>query len=374
VLGAVFAVLVAPHVFAVAVEYPVFLCLAYLVTRSADVAKRTRFAPIFTALGIALIIGAAVAGVSTGRIDEQAAITSAPAIALIAVMLLAANRRSPMTLLLTSFLGAFMLAVQGPILHGERTFFGTLRVLEVDGGTQRALFHGTTDHGRQRPGADARIPLTYFARSGPIGDVFALRGARADEVGVIGLGVGTLAAYGRPGQRFTFFELDPAVVAVASNPRYFTYLKDSRADVRVVVGDGRLRTERTPDGTFEIFVVDAFSSDMIPTHLVTREALELYARKVTADGLIAFNVSSRWFDLTPVVAASAADLGLIAVERRDAEFGKGAERGKHPSIWVVVARSRSAVAPLLASGRWHLARGGSGWTDDFSNPLRALIW
>ena len=279
-----------------------------------------------------------------------------------------------MPILLTGLLASFMLLMQGPSIHSERTFFGTLRVLELDGGAQRALFHGTTDHGRQRPGADARVPLTYYARSGPVGDLFAVRGERADEVGVIGLGVGTIATYGRPGQRYTFFELDPAVVAIASNPEYFTYLKDSRADVRVVVGDGRLRTERTPDGTFDVFVVDAFSSDMIPTHLVTREALALYARKVAADGVIAFNVSSRWFDLAPVVAASAADLGLVAVERRDRELGKGAELGKHPSIWVVVARSRSAVAPLLATGRWQVAQGGSGWTDGFSNPLRSLTW
>ena len=129
-----------------------------------------------------------------------------------------------------------------------------------------------------------------------------------------------------------------------------------------------------PDATFDVLAVDAFSSDMIPTHLITREALALYTRKVTADGLVAFNVSSRWFDLRPVVAASAADLGLVAVERVDVTPGRAGERGKRPSIWVVVAQKRSAVEPLLATGRWQVARGTDGWTDSFSNPIRALIW
>jgi spermidine synthase len=324
--------------------------------------------------GVGLVVSIAVADVWAGKLNATEAVGLAPAIALIAAMLLAASRRSSMAILLTSLLGALLLNGPGSSLHGERTFFGTLRVFEVNDGSQRVLIHGATEHGRQRPGVDARVPLAYYARSGPMGDVFAVRGERADEVGVIGLGVGTLAAYGRPGQRFTFFELDPAVVAIASNPAYFTYLKDSRADVKVVVGDGRLSTERMPDATFDLFVVDAFSSDMIPTHLVTREALALYARKVTPDGLIAFNVSSRWFDLAPVVAASAADLGLIAVERRDTAVGERAERGTHSSIWVVVARRRSAIAPLLATGRWKTADPGSGWTDSYSNPLRSLMW
>ena len=123
-------------------------------------------------------------------------------------MLVAAGRRSAMPIVLLNLVGVLFIALQDSSLHAERTFFGTLRVTEVDGGTGRALINGTTEHGRQRPGP-TRACRAYYARSGPLGDVFALRGATAKEVGVVGLGVGTVAAYGRPGQRFTFFEARP---------------------------------------------------------------------------------------------------------------------------------------------------------------------
>jgi hypothetical protein len=375
VLGAVFAALVAPHVFVVVIEYPLFLGLAYLVSRSTVGTSRAGVGPVMAAAGLVLLATTAIAVVLTGRLEATTVAASAPAVALIGALLLAGSRRSQMPIVLMSLLGVLLLASQATSIHSERTFFGTLRVREIDGGTQRVLMHGTTDHGRQNVRPDQRrVPLTYYSRSGPVGDIFTLWRDGATDVGVIGLGVGTLAAYGRPGERYTFFELDPAVVDVARNPSYFTYLEDSRADVRVVVGDGRLATERMRDGAFDLFVVDAFSSDVIPTHLLTREALALYTRKVSAEGLIAFNVSSRYFDLAPVVAASAAELGLISVQRLDLTHGTGAQRGKHPSIWVVVARRRSAVAPLLATGRWKTADTGSGWTDSYSNPLRSMMW
>ena len=375
VLGAVFAALIVPHVFVVVIEYPLLLCVVYLLSRSGVAPTRARVGLLAAAAVLVLVGATAVAMVSTGRLDATAIVAAVPAVLVTAAMLFAASRQPHMPIVLTSLLAVLLLGIQGTSLHSERTFFGTLQVRELDEGTQRVLMHGTTTHGQQNvsPGL-RRVPLSYYARSGPVGDVFAVHGREATDVGVIGLGVGTLAAYGRPDQRFTFFELDPAVVAVARNSSYFTYLQDSRADVRVVVGDGRLATERESDGGFDLFVVDAFSSDVIPTHLLTREALALYTRKVSADGLIAFNLSSRYFDLAPVVAASAADLGLTAVQRIDLTPGTGAERGKHGSLWVAVARQRSAVAPLLATGRWRTAEPGRSWTDAFSNQLSSLIW
>src|SRR5207244_3866864 len=179
-------------------------------------------------------------------------------------------------------------------LHTERTFYGVLRV--VQGPRHQHVFvHGTTIHGIENfaPGR-LDVPLSYYSRQGPIGQVFEELGPRLHDVGAVGLGSGALAAYGRPGDRVTFYELDPAVARIASNPRWFTYLRDSRADVRIVVGDGRLELAAAPDHGYDLLVLDAFSSDSVPVHLLTREAVELYLSKLRPDGLVAFHVTNRY--------------------------------------------------------------------------------
>ncbi len=175
----------------------------------------------------------------------------------------------------------------GRVLLAERTFFGRYTVLAVsDGGAYHSLVHGTTLHGAQSmvPGL-RREPLTYYRRGGPLGQVFASLPARPGrQVAVVGLGTGTSAAYGAPGERWTYFEIDPAVVRIARDPRYFTYLADSRARTEVALGDARLSLARAPDASFDLILLDAFSSDAIPVHLMTREALDLYLRKLRPGG------------------------------------------------------------------------------------------
>src|SRR5207253_633791 len=179
-----------------------------------------------------------------------------------------------------------------------------------------------------------------------------------------------LAAYGRPGDRYTFYELDPAVARIASNPRYFTYLRDSRAAVEVVVGDGRLKLATAPDRAYDLIVLDAFSSDSVPVHLLTRESVELYLRKLRPDGLVAFHVTNRYLDLEPVVAGVARSLGLAGLTQNHHASAAEERAGARSSHWIVVARTRDALGPLVRDRRWRPLENRPGlpvWTDQFSN-------
>ena len=266
------------------------------------------------------------------------------------------------------------------LIHAERDFFGTQRVLDV-GGRSHVLMHGTTNHGAQALSPDLRCePLTYFHRTGPVGDLFRVLATRAHplDVGVVGLGTGSTAGYARPGQRWTFYEIDPAVLRVAQDPRYFTFLRDCiPGGYRVVLGDARRSLGAAPDGTYDLLLIDAFSSDAMPVHLMTCEALRLYLSKLAPDGLVAVNISSRYFNLRPVLAALARDLGLVALGRHDDEVPIEEQRkGRLASSWVVMARRTEDLGALARDQQWERLddRGRRAWTDDFSDIVSALKW
>ncbi len=187
-------------------------------------------------------------------------------------------------------LGAIVLAGSVPLFeHGtelrqDRSFFGVVRVERSEDGRLNEMIHGTTTHGAQLlDPARRRTPLTYFHPTGPAGQLMAaVRGPRTRRVAVIGLGTGSLGCYSRRGDRWTFYELDPTVERIARDPRLFTFLRDCRGRLNVVRGDARLSLRRAGRGEFGLLVADAFSSDAIPTHLLTREAVRLYRRKLRA--------------------------------------------------------------------------------------------
>ena len=264
-------------------------------------------------------------------------------------------------------------ATYGQRLHLERTFFGVHSVWED--GSERLLMHGSTIHGTQRSEL-GNTPLAYYTRRGPIGDVFRLleRDPRGRRVGLIGLGVGSLAAYGRPGQRFTFYEIDGTVEQLAR--RYFTFLGDSAAEVEVVIGDGRLELAQAEAGSFGLIVLDAFSSDAIPTHLLTREALELYLSKLQPRGLLAFHISNRYVDLKPVLSNLAFALGLTMRVRYDEDVSDEMRAlGILRSHWVVLAREPLHLGALLRHRGWKATEPRPQqrlWTDDYSNVLELM--
>ena len=255
----------------------------------------------------------------------------------------------------------------------ERSFFSVLAVTDDPEGDCRHLLNGRTPHGRQFLDPARRgTPLAFYLEEGPVGDLFRelRRSGRAGDVAVVGLGTGTIASYGTPGQRMTFYEIDPAVARIAQDPRLFTYVSDSKAAVEIVLGDARLKLADASAGRYDLIAVDAFSSDAIPTHLLTREALALYLDKLAPHGLITIHISNRYVDLTGLTARLAGDAGLAI---RVQTWGGGDGCGRFSTRWVVMARSEADLGDLATA--WETVTvpvDAPLWTDEYSN-LAALL-
>jgi len=272
----------------------------------------------------------------------------------------------------------------GEVIYQHRNYYGIYRVQSqplsqdkfpnlseeerYDLG-QRQLVHGSTIHGSQvlHPVA-RRSPTSYYHRAGPLWDVLG-DANKARNVAVIGLGVGTCAAYFQEGESLTFYELDPAIVNIAQN--LFTYLADCPAKVRTVVGDARLQLEQAPDHSYDIILVDAFSSDAIPTHLLTREALSLYDKKLAPQGTLVFHISSRYYDLAAVITATSAER-WEALGKKSNEVLKSFQ---DDALYCVLRRKGDDVSALRAAG-WLSLEGYQNmcapWSDDYINTLRPL--
>jgi hypothetical protein len=273
--------------------------------------------------------------------------------------------------------------VSGRLLHIERNFFGVVRVTRDIERNVHRLFHGSTLHGQQSlDPALRREPSTYFTHSGPIGQVFNAIQPRleppGERVAIVGLGAGTLACYAGPGQRWTFYEIDDAVVRIARDPRFFTYLQDCEADATdVVLGDARLRLRDAPDHAYLLIVLDAFSSDAVPVHLLSREAIRLYRAKLTSGGMLAFNLSNRYLDLDPIMARQSEDAGLVYRVRYDLNVSDEEKRsGKQASIWAVMTATERDLGALADDPRWQLSKprpGSAVWTDDYSDLASYLL-
>ncbi len=263
------------------------------------------------------------------------------------------------------------------VRYSARGFFGVLRVKEYGAPGEpshlRRLMHGAIMHGEQYmlEGRRSIVTTYYHEKSGVGAAIRSRQDGGPIRVGVIGLGTGTLAAYGRPGDVYRFYDIDPHVIEVARSE--FTYLSDSRAQVEIVLGDARLSLEREPPQAFDVLAVDAFSGDAIPVHLITRQALAIYLRHVKPDGIVAFHVSNRFLDLVPVVARIARENGARAVQVLD-EPGDEDERAR--SDWILVSREARVLerAEIVDAGavvpedRAQLRT----WTDDYSNLIRIL--
>jgi spermidine synthase len=382
VLGGLFNALVAPVVFDRVVEYPLAIVLAALcrpVPRTAVETPRERQLDLLLPLGIGALTVGLILGVQALHPEmDRMGLTlmfGAP------MLLWYHTLHRPLRFGLG--VGAIMLAsglspsVHGHVLHRERDFFGVVRVTRSPDAAYNLLLHGSTIHGLQsREPSRRREPLTYYHRTGPAGQIFQAVPRR--NVAVVGLGAGSLTSYAGPGQRWTYYEIGPAIERIARDPRYFTYLRDCRAStLEVVLGDARLQLRTAPEVGYGLIVLDAFSSDAIPMHLLTREALGLYRRKLTPDGAIAFHISNRFLDLAPVLGALARDSGLVSRVRYDINPSVAEQQmGKSPSIWLVMAHRDADLGPLATDPVWVAPRVRPDepvWTDDFSNIIEHFV-
>jgi hypothetical protein len=394
VLGGIFNSILAPIAFHSVLEFPLILVCAALLRPPIDVKPLSGRAALWAArkdwllplaLGICMVLiflGMAHAGIRPTRslnilifgysLLWCMSFGKRPlrfAVGLTAVLIAS-----------TFFVGTF-----GHILDSERNFFGVLRVTNDPENKFRLLFHGGTIHGMQSlDPARRREPLTYYTRTGPAGQIFKDAESRMPHgnIAIVGLGAGSMSCYREPDQTLTYYEIDPLVAQIAEDPRWFDILHQCAPSASIVLGDARLELRKAPDAHYGLVILDAFSGDSIPMHLLTREALALYLRKLAPGGILAFHVSNIYLDLAPTLGNLAKDAHLSCMVENDINVPQSEiDRGRFPSIWVVMARDQADLTSLAAEtgypAKWQPIEskpGGRVWTDDFSNLLSAIRW
>ena len=393
-LGGAFNAVVAPVAFPGLVEYPLALVAACLL-RPAPPRKRPDLLEFFLRNPrptrwmdaiLPVLLGAAIAAALLLARDDDGGVPLElrGAIVGLALGLVVNSARRPLRFGLA--LGAILLAAQAgatpgeDVLERDRSFFGIYRVVESEDGDLHEIYDGTTLHGaqRMRPGPGGRPePLTYYTRTGPAGQAIAgLPAAATRRIAAVGLGAGALACNAAPGSRYTFFEIDPVVARIARDPRRFTYLRDCGRPP-VVLGDGRRSLARHRGAPFGLIALDAFNSDAIPVHLVTREAIELYLDRLAPRGAVLLHLSNRYADLEPVLGNLARELRLVCRIERHEPTPAQRERGHSASVWALLARAPAHLGPLARDARWKACRedpSASVWTDDYSNLLGVVDW
>lgn len=384
-LGGLFCAIVAPLLFDWAYEHPLLVLAAGLLVPQYVLLPWTRPLARLLSFGLpaaAIALSYATYALRWNGVDPLLVMGGSVLVSLIA--LAALGRRWVFALCL----GALMLSYQGGwetlqvSLKGGRTrsYFGIYEVSERYDHTARVLTHGTTLHGIQNllPGLET-VPTTYYARRSGVGialtNAEALYGARP-RIGVVGLGSGTLSCYAHPNQAWTFFEIDPAMVQVARNR--FTFLGQCAPQARIVLGDARLSLrDRTPPRSLDILAVDAFSSDAVPMHLLTREALAVYGRAVQRNGIVLFHISNRYLDLKPVIADLAARGGWTASMMQYVPEEEEEVLNATLSVWIALSRNPAMIDRLQTlsgddSIYWETVEpkpGFAGWSDDHASIL-----
>ena len=373
-LGGLFNSLLAPLVFNSVVEYPIALACGILLLTFRANTPPLRDKPHWWREPALVSVLTVVALKWPGTGITVALIMWGLLLSAVVVALHVSRHRRRFGLCVLLMLGLYVVLGGRGLLnvaYASRTFFGSYRVAFESDRRSFTLFHGTTIHGRQNIGSPE--PLTYYHRDSPIAQVFATRARTVTSVGAVGLGTGTLAAYVKPGEQWTFYEIDPEVERIARDRRYFTHLASCGASCRVVIGDARLSLQQRPD-THDVIVIDAFSSDSIPIHLLTREAVQIYLSRLNPDGVLALHISNNHLDLRPVVAGIMRDLRLAG--RVQVQGTTDMTTGKFGSQWTVLARSEAALGVLATDGRWKPLQltDARTWTDDFSNIWSVLRW
>lgn len=382
VLGGIFNALVAPVIFKSILEYPLAILAATLIGFPERLPNKPRVAlpPVYGGALVILTVAVASAAGSFAAGESILANNVFTGLLLLACYFFI-RRPIRYTLAIATLLisaGLFRQA-RAHIIERDRNFFGVLRVADDSDKPLRRLFHGTTIHGVQFTNPARRCePLSYYHTEGPVAEIARLFQASdlPRNVGLIGLGAGAMICYAQTNENWTLYEIDPAVVRIARDTNFFTYLSDcARAPFTMEVGDARLRLHGAAEGTFGLLYLDAFSSDVIPMHLLTKEAVALYRRKLAPGGILAFHLSSRHFELEPLIAnlGRAANLYCFASVRGELS-PKAMSEGGLESNWAILI-PESKVRSVVAAGTWQRVAPRDNaplWTDDFSSLLPVL--
>jgi hypothetical protein len=388
-IGGLFAGLIAPYAFSWIAEYPILLALAAL-CRPSDGGERWPawsrwYWPVLAVLAVALIAPAW----SEGKIPvwlQDHRVWTASAVGVLAALLALVLKANRSKIFATVVLALVLIRVY-PSDDGRvetvRSFFGVHKIVVTPHGQYHVLMHGTTIHGAQKylnddgtPVTGRPEPITYYHRDGGIGQaISAIRERKGAplRVAVIGVGSGTLACASEPGETWKFFEIDQTMVDTASDPKYFSYIQNCAPGLKPVIGDARLTFAREPDGVYDLIIVDAYSSDAIPIHLATEEAMKIYKDKLAPQGAVVMHVSNRHLELESVVVGIA-DANDLKSWVYDEDSGRDDEYIFATDV-VVSARQEADVGKLASSDKWaetEPTENQRAWTDDYSNILGAV--
>jgi hypothetical protein len=388
-VGGLFAGLIAPFIFSWIAEYPILLALAALCRPAAGEERLPRWTrwywPLLAIVAVALV----APSWSDGRLmrwlgDHRVWVIGATGLVSAVLALgLQANRWK----IFATIVVALVLIRAYPSDDGRvetvRSFFGVHKIVVTPNGQYHVLMHGTTIHGAQKfqnddgaPVTGRPAPISYYHQDGGIGQaITAIRARKGGplRVAVIGLGAGTLTCASKPAETWRFFEIDQSMVDTARDPRYFTFIRNCEPDLKPVIGDARLTFAKEPDGSYDLIIVDAYSSDAIPIHLATQQAMQIYKEKLAPQGAVVMHVSNRHLELASVVVgiAEANDLKSWVYNEDSNREGEYV----FATNVVVSARAEADVGELASSGSWELTAADPGqrvWTDDYSNVLGAV--
>lgn len=373
VIGGLFCAVLAPLIFTGLTELPVSLGLCVALYGFVQMRRAVGVSDILaSATGGVLVAGLALYWSRNSGLNWE---LSAAIAVVFAVMCYWPHR---FAIVYLAYLGFFAFADrhQGDrLLFAQRNYYGFESVVQQDVPALNRLINGNITHGNQyRDAKRKHEPSTYYGKAGPLGQALlpTFDSHPNAAVGAVGLGTGTEAAYGRPGMKIDFYELNPTVKRIATDPNLFSYVLDSAAKINIILGDARLSMANAPDGSYDVIILDAFSSDSIPVHLLTREAFQLDVAKLKPDGIILVHASNRYLALPKFVSATAASVGLVSDLAEDSET----DYLRWPTTWLCLARSRERLKAIESStslwAPYSAEPGTRGWTDDYSNVFGAL--
>lgn len=394
VMGGAFNALLAPLIFTTPIEYPIVLAaVGFILWAMSDKRSKvslafnitndkTRWIKLLILDGMMLGAGVLVALFAMNSSEPYLIILCAIAVMLILILL--AHENMPVfalycAFLLVSFQFYSSWSKDLTLLETRRNYFGVMRVYDYSGNA-RSLVHGTTTHGMQYTDAKRRTtPTTYYSPVGPAADIFyhldgMKRTSEVQQIAALGLGLGSINCYMAPSRRFHFYEIDKDMAEIAQDTKYFSYLSDCTKDYKIILGDARLKIAEAPDASYDLIFIDTFSSDSVPIHIITKEAFEIYLRKLKPNGIIAVHISNRYFDLRSPLAANVKELGLRAIykthtpAKRKGSFDAG-------TAYVIIGREDIDLVEFVEKSSWGqlvAPRIMQPWTDDYANIFPAF--